>query len=473
MNINTWNIKELYYYDELINFINDNNSHDKYILTTNTNYDDMNILEKYVYEISKFHIDQLDDNDKNNIFIEFYVEDKIKTAKFKINYDEQQSKKINNYVYPFVSTITYLNDNMSPSIFTSVSNNEYKYKKFENINSGIILSFPIKGKHVSYNGGKYYGCINILENDDKINIDRYCLYINLWKDHVSKYSDKYFINNTNNDLNLIFNNCSDIIIKNIEINHSENNTDETEIDENICKLDYDFYESLLYFNAPDIGRKFKSLNFSEGNTYHILNNIKKNTDELILKNKYYFINNDINNINNYTDLNRFIQRFIFKQHYSKETCKWMKTLIDLYIKNNDILMIDNMNRAFIQIDKIPNIYSYIVIDLENIMKKIVNSYSLPENENIQINLSGIGILKYDTTDNNTQLYKDDSHLTIHLLLSDYKNDFEGGNLYFEDGITYDLNQGDMLLYSSKIKYTNLPITKGTKYAVVFNLNLKA
>ena len=167
MNINTWNIKELYYYDELINFINDNNSHDKYILTTNTNYDDMNILEKYVYEISKFHIDQLDDNDKNNIFIEFYVEYKIKTAKFKINYDEQQSKKINNYVYPLVSTVTYLNDNMSPSIFTSVSNNEYKYKKFENINSGIILSFPIKGKHVSYDGGKYYGCINILENENR------------------------------------------------------------------------------------------------------------------------------------------------------------------------------------------------------------------------------------------------------------------------------------------------------------------
>jgi predicted 2-oxoglutarate/Fe(II)-dependent dioxygenase YbiX len=64
-----------------------------------------------------------------------------------------------------------------------------------------------------------------------------------------------------------------------------------------------------------------------------------------------------------------------------------------------------------------------------------------------------------------EIHKDDSFVTFNILLSD-KNDFEGGGTFFYDGIISNINQGDMIVHSGKIKHSGLAITKGTRYVLV-------
>jgi predicted 2-oxoglutarate/Fe(II)-dependent dioxygenase YbiX len=68
------------------------------------------------------------------------------------------------------------------------------------------------------------------------------------------------------------------------------------------------------------------------------------------------------------------------------------------------------------------------------------------------------------------MHRDGSFLSFNILLS-HAADFEGGGTYFDDGLTAYLEQGDILIHSSKIKHAGLPITKGTRYLLVGFLNL--
>jgi predicted 2-oxoglutarate/Fe(II)-dependent dioxygenase YbiX len=68
------------------------------------------------------------------------------------------------------------------------------------------------------------------------------------------------------------------------------------------------------------------------------------------------------------------------------------------------------------------------------------------------------------------MHHDGSFLSFNVLLSD-TSDFEGGGTYFDDGLTSHLEQGDILIHSSRIKHSGLSITKGTRYLLVGFLNL--
>jgi hypothetical protein len=62
-------------------------------------------------------------------------------------------------------------------------------------------------------------------------------------------------------------------------------------------------------------------------------------------------------------------------------------------------------------------------------------------------------------------------MTKYSLVANLNNDFEGGGTYFDDGLTTYLEQGDILIHSSRIKHAGLPITKGTRYLLVGFLNI--
>jgi predicted 2-oxoglutarate/Fe(II)-dependent dioxygenase YbiX len=68
------------------------------------------------------------------------------------------------------------------------------------------------------------------------------------------------------------------------------------------------------------------------------------------------------------------------------------------------------------------------------------------------------------------MHQDGSFLSFNILLSD-TSDFDGGGTYFEDGLTAHLEQGDILIHSSRVKHSGLPIVKGTRYLLVGFLDI--
>lgn len=92
-----------------------------------------------------------------------------------VDKDEQLHKKNGQILLPILSTVTYLNDNLIPTIFTNIKNDD------ENINSikkKILFSFPNKLKHICFNGSYKHGVFNILQKNED---SRKTLMINLWK----------------------------------------------------------------------------------------------------------------------------------------------------------------------------------------------------------------------------------------------------------------------------------------------------
>ena len=150
--LSSWNLKLIYEID-LIKQINLFDINKKYLL--NTEKLKFNLIEKIVYELSEFHLKQLNLKQINlkqeNVFIEFFIEDLVKT-KMDINYDK---KITDQFISPIISTITYLNNNNIPDILTDIDIETYKFKNIENKNS-LGFSFPRFLKHISFEGGKFF-----------------------------------------------------------------------------------------------------------------------------------------------------------------------------------------------------------------------------------------------------------------------------------------------------------------------------
>ena len=120
--------------------------------------------------------------------------------------------------------------------------------------------------------------------------------------------------------------------------------------------------------------------------------------------------------------------------------------------------------TYLHAEKIPMIFGIVAETLNTIINKIKISYSLPED--MILNIVELFIVKdsYDTQ-NQLEMHHDGSLISFNVLLTDTVN-FEGGNTYFDDGITYRLEQGDILIHSSRIKHSDLPITSGCRYLLV-------
>jgi hypothetical protein len=154
-----------------------------------------NLLEKIIYDISKFHFDRWGIIlGENKYFIEYWVKNVVdEKLKFHLDCDNNgftsrtdrntnENKNNSYYSRPFYTCIIYLNDNnYEPTIVTNVTNKNYEEKNFNNVN--INLSFPRKLKHISFNGGKYFhtGQSIINETSNKL-IERTSIFFNFWDD---------------------------------------------------------------------------------------------------------------------------------------------------------------------------------------------------------------------------------------------------------------------------------------------------
>ena len=245
-------------------------------------------------------------------------------------------------------------------------------------------------------------------------------------------------------------------------------------------INYDLFENLLYNTNDSICYRFNELIEGRNQDFHSYkiqfdNTIEKKELELQLKNKYGDIIDDINEIMNEKiklKYNRFLQRFCYNKIYTPDICNYIINECEKYATNNGGWTVKRHNHyptTDLPVEKIPSIFGLVLETLKTITDKVKKSYGLPEN--MLINIQDLFVVKYkDTGQNHLEMHNDGSFLSFNILLS-HTRDFEGGGTYFDDGLTAHLEQGDILIHSSRIKHSGLSITKGTRYLLVGFLNL--
>lgn len=204
LNYNSWKISFNNYKEEIEHLIltKIKNTTTK-LLNTDNDKMYMDLLENIVCEISNFHFERLKITNKENYYIEFWTKDenidlitksdvqsnmKFVVHNLHADKDEKLFKSIKQLKYPLLSTVTYLNKNLIPTIFTNL-------KQFNNSNivkKKILFSFPDKFKHICFDGKYLHGVLNILNKQEKT---RKTLMINLWE---HKPTDVEYYNSENN-----------------------------------------------------------------------------------------------------------------------------------------------------------------------------------------------------------------------------------------------------------------------------------
>jgi hypothetical protein len=475
-NINIWNIDFNIDNQEIIdNFLNVKRC--LLLLDLSKSINEYSIVEQIVYNIASFHFNRLNISLNDSVFVEFWFKSVSDTDKFHLDCDEVVRHTQNKYIHPLLSCVTYLNDHNCPTILTNIDLEIYKYKDFEEQTS-LFLSFPRLGKHITFEPDKFHGTSN-LYNNNNYKKPRYMLAINLWnkKPENIPYYDGKIYDSQNNITEL-----KDNIIEYKKIITNIANIDDPF--QTICVSDkiinFNLFEKLLYKKEKDLFFKFEEL-ISENNDNHTFKIIVNNDAEKIklqqdLKNKYGNIIDDINAIldeKTAIKYNRFLQRFQFQQIYTNDICRWIINECENYAIQNGGWTKNRHNNyptTDLPIDKVKTIFYFIIESLKTISLKIKQSYNL--NDEIKINFVDVFVVKYKFNEQSyLEIHKDGSFLSFNILLSN-PNDFEGGGTYFDDGLIMTPEQGDLILHSSKMNHSGLPITKGTRYLLVGFVNLE-
>ena len=452
----------------------------KQLFLLDTNKHSFSLIEKVVYDIAMFHFERLNIFfDSNEYHIEFWFKNIISNNN-KLNPDninnfhydcDENERELNNKQYkPLMSCVSYFNENEFPLLLTEIELEDYKFKIFEN-KKNIQIIFPKKNKQISFDGTKYHGVVDIFNklNDNDNNFERPMLAINLW--NKKPLNIDYYNTNIFENINIF--DKTDKIVK-----FEKNNLiKEIELEKNI--LNFDFYEKMLYDNKNfKIPKEIYELIKNEIDKFdNFIISCKNNITNIVIDNQSNIskLNQDISNISIFdTDIyNRFIQRFTYKNIFSKNICEWIIFESEEYAKNNDgwtTRRHENYPTTDIQIENIKSIFNFILYSFNDIFNKIKKSYSL--NDKILFNITDLFVVKYnEKIQNKLDLHQDGSFLSINILLSDTK-DFEGGGTYFNDGLTVFLEQGDMVVHSGRVKHSGLPVTKGSRYILVAFINLK-
>jgi hypothetical protein len=176
--------------------------------------------------------------------------------------------------------------------------------------------------------------------------------------------------------------------------------------------------------------------------------------------------------------NRFLQRFMYPKIYCPNVCSWIINECENYAKDNGgwtKKRHKNYPTTDLPVESVKSIFGFVFQSLKLLSEKIKHSYGLTDE--INIDYSDLFIVKYKANDQSfLEIHKDGSFLSFNILLSNPR-DFEGGGTYFDDGLIMKGEQGDLIIHTSKMNHSGLPITKGTRYLLVgfvnlnFNINL--
>lgn len=427
----------------------------KYLLNKN-NINSFDFMESFINQISEFHIKK-GNYKEDNIYIEFYFQSCEKNIINTIQCDKIEKKVFFEYYYPLLSTITYLTDDFSPLLFTSINIEDYKYKNF-NTHNNLFLSLCEKGKHIIFNSKHFFSILNNESEYQSVENNQLSLCINLWEikpSNIEYYNSK--INEKSSDTILSFN-------ENI---YNISNISNIEIKKNV--LNDTFFENLLYKKNKEFFTDF-IIPMGIDSTKYKLFSIKNKEENIIYKkNDLDFIMNDIENINNNIEndllYNRFLQRFSFPSNYGNELCAWIIKESEIYAKENNG-WVSNNNTFFLPINNLKNIFKFVSSTFKNILDKICLHYCLPKN--IKINITKLSIEKYDSNYSIYENNNEEDNLKFYLLLN---SNFEGGNIFFNDGLNYNFLQGDILVHCTKVKHFISKVSEGEMYLIVGHLNI--
>lgn len=438
------------------------------------------LFEKFVYDIAVFHFKQLNidivsENIENNYYVEFWCKNKFDTHRLHVDCDEYQKRHNLKYIHPLLSCVTYLNDNSCPTIITNIDMETYKYKEFEK-QTELFLSLPKCNKQITFDGKYFHGSTLLSDNDKEDS--RYIIAVNLWDKKPTNV--EYYCPNPDTDFNLLKEDQCVSIEKTSE-------SDNIKVI-NVCKntINYNLYEDILYTGNETACYQFKKLiknieddeeEEDEKTAYKFVldTTIEKKQMDMQLKNKYGDIMDDINEIMNETiklKYNRFLQRFHYTKIYTPDICSFIINESERYALNNGgwtTKRHDNYPTTDLPVEKIPSIFGLVLETMNTVIKKVKKSFGL--HDEMMINVHDLFVVKYkDNGQSHLDMHHDGSFLSFNILLSD-TNNFEGGGTYFDDGLTAYLEQGDILIHSSRIKHAGLSITKGTRYLLVGFLNI--
>jgi len=473
--IDIWNITNSFENEMLEEIDKNKNTPIKLLDLSKENY---SLFEKFVYDTAMFHFKRLAiDIEKNDYYVEFWCKNKFETHCLHVDCDEYIKRTNLNYIYPLLSCVTYFNDNTCPLIITNIDMDIYKYKEFETQNK-IFLSIPRRNKQVTFDGSFFHGSTTLSDDHDKNN-SRYMIAINLWD---KKPTNVDYYNETIN----ICENKEQIFTKKDSIftlELQENSVETINVDKSI--IHYNFFETLLYDCNETACYVFDKL--IRDNTTNIItsymlvvdNTLEKKEIEIKLKNTYGDIIDDINEIMNEImnetmkiKYNRFLQRFTFAKVYTPDICRFIINECEKYAEKNGgwtTKRHHNYPTTDLPVEKISSIFALIMETMSSIVEKLKKCYCL--HEKFTVKFRDLFVVKYkDNAQTFLDMHHDGSFLSFNILLSD-TNDFNGGGTYFEDGLTTHLEQGDILIHSSRIKHAGLPITKGTRYLLVGFVNI--
>ena len=164
--------------------------------------------------------------------------------------------------------------------------------------------------------------------------------------------------------------------------------------------------------------------------------------------------------------NRFLQRFVYEKFFSNDVCKWILHEINEFGKKNEWKLCRHQNYSTVDIHLqiLDNAFKYCLFAFSDLFKKIYKSYCITENYTADV--KDMFIVKYEVYGQKSlTTHQDGTHLSCNIMLSD-STDYEGGGTYFDDGLTYYLNAGDVLVHSGFVKHGSHDITKGERFVLV-------
>ena len=341
-----------------------------------------------------------------------------------------------------LSSITCFDDSPETlAIFTDISMDDYKYKKYAKYETGrkLFIFALEKGKHIIYNSSNasLFKCGTNMHS---------VLFINIFDSP----------NNTNNTFEPVVNKLSFIedTVRNVEIKKI---------------LNFDFYQNLLYQKSDEcikfaqmlLDKENKNIEFTD------IFDINYETNVMLTK-KYGNVVQDIVEMSKFNfKLNRFCQRFTIKNLLSTKTCNWFIHEAEKYASTHG-WETTNFKRhitADIDLSKLESIHDYFVkFELQNILEVIQQSYCLPAET--QFNVTNLNLIKYSSeTLSGIDRHTDSSFFTFNISLNSH-SDYEGGGIIFDDGLIFKNNIGDMLIHSGLMDHVGLPLNKGIRYVLV-------
>lgn len=472
---------------------------------------DFNLIEKYVYDIVNFHLNRMNIVFDKNICVEFWFKSrKVYTSNIHTDSDDfdVNNKKLSKK--PFLSCLTYFDNNNDPTIITNIDNDSYKFKNL--IDNTLCFSFPTRMKHIVFNGGKYYHCeANVF--DDNEDVERCILVIDVWYNHIpvnleyyhskkhSNYGHKYSTYTAND----IFKKDDCIL----HFNNQNQNIKKIQVTDDI--LNSNIFEEILYKKDTQVFKKFKNILNQEDlynnntiilykNTKSSLNKSNPNVltsmkfDTELFNNEHFLeldrnvechdstqtsnedvVKNSVLNVSKLIKLNNSLNlnRHIVEEFLHTDICNMIIQEINDYIykKNEwDTIDMNDERISIINIDKLPKALNYIINNVFDLYSKSIKDKFLFLKEK-KLNFKEIFVTKYCDFSNNFNFYNSTTSITSYIFLNNTNLLVGSGENINKDDDIIVANEGNMLMHISDSESNIIKHINDSGYFIVFCIEL--